>query len=1339
MIRNGIGRTILAAMVVFAAVTPVLGWWDTIVKNWAYPPLVKAYEAETLTGVPKEAVKADEMSTGKLAVEMSPGGAVLAFTQELKPSTYVVYIVGRSPRPEDVGDSGALPPFFFTVSITDPEGAVQRYRLRAAYQYAYMLNAGSEEMQRCYFHAFATGRYKIEIATGQGTTAKPLLVDRLELRDALGNCANKAGKTARTMVSDEDLKNLRGGTLKPVDLLPPGEVVARCQAYFAAFPPINAPRNGSAKPGHFKEKDRLPADTALTGWKVTEPNQPWAIENAELKATYTVADYLAGKVLPGPLADDGWGVTVGNLTYTWGEPTPVGGTFTVIAPSFQDRVVKLVDQMIRKSAEYEKTGDPKAGLEGAAILLAFAYHYPALDFRAQAAWPGTYSRNGFANHIGGGMVISGLLQGHAIRDYVKAYDRLFDFIKANEKAFAEAVGTKVPWVKSQGDLIRLLDVSIIQHTADANMRGDAAGDSLKMTLALTMAALCQGANDISQKWVDAIISNIPMGMIESGGLEDLAYGELGRDGLVSKGSGGYSKGSIMALMDVVMMLREYKRLGGKVAVDLADFQSYPWMRDALYAPINLRVAGGWAPLLGDYGDPLRTREVYYDTGTTQKNEQKSYYRDCWRLTRDPVFAFMTARYGRNMETAEEWAMIEAQAKTVRNPLDTLPPRILDDLGLAILEIGQSFGGFTNKAAATLRYGAAHTHGHNDGLDLAVWGKGMRAISDLAAREGSPSPRLQKLHNTVEVDRKSMNNEDETIPGYGWLNAFAPFAGVQYADASQRARSHPQLTEYRRGAALIEVGAEDAYVFNIQRVAGGAVHTWCAHANQNDRFDVNAKLTPATSPEALDYLKGFKTPETQVGEVYAVSNLFLRPAEGKAPAEVIATWRLHPRAEQAFRFEQLPDDRKVFARWRLFGHADDALYAANGTSDKYRYDMTFLFVQNPKVAEAGSVYPSLAEVYQGKPVVQLARLIKTDNAGKGAAQAVGLEVQLPDGVTDLCLSGPADGLVRKAEGGVSFDGLFGFIRKDKAGLERAVLVGGTALDAAGLSIRLPRSRITGEVVAIDPAANACRVKGDFRDVNLVGRIVPFVSPAGRSFAFTVVDQKPAAGGVTLMLKEKIKIFQSAIEHVDEAKGEITVMAEPYNLKGDKHAYDNTEIGNETGKKRWPSKIVCESRWMIVKTPIAEADLDVVDGKRTLNLIGTTKDQAKEGKNLLTLEVTRLEPATGTIYYKLPAESPYDIEGWCYVGRSLVNKAGKQWKATYPGFEFKIVAEGPVKATDFTDANGDGRAVLSLYRLTPGYALAVPAAVSVRRTAPGAYEFESFTPADIKVDGAKVTRK
>ncbi len=1336
ILKNASGMLVVSAVL---AAAPAFGWWDTIVKNWAYPPLVEAYEAESLAGVAKAAVRPDALAPSGSAVEMAPGGAVLAFSRELQPSTYVVYLVGRSPREADIGDPGALPPFFFTVSITDPAGAVQRYRLRAAYQYAYALTQGPEEMQRCYFNALSPGTYKIEIATGAGTTAKPVLVDRLELRDALGNGTKKAGKTARTMMSDEDLRNLRGGELKKVEPMPKEEVVARCQAYQAAFPPLNAPRQATAKPGHFKEQDRVVPDSALAGWKATAPDQPWAIANTNLKAVYTVDDFLAGKTLPGPLADDGWGVTVGSLTYTWGEPEPAGGTFCVVAPLFQERLDKLVDTMIRKAKEYQTTGDPKAGLEGSAILLAFAHFYPALDFRAQASWTGLYGRYGFANHVGGGMVISGLLQGHAIKGYVEAYDQLFDFIKTNEIAFAEAAGRTTPWVKSPSDLYRFLDMNILQRTADANMRGDAAGDSLKMTLALTMNALCQGPNEISQQWVDAIVKNIPMGMIESGGLEDLAYGELARDGLVSKGSGGYSKGSVMSLMDVVMMLREYKKLGGTVAVDLADFKRYPWMRDALYAPIALRVAGGWTPLLGDYGDPLRFREVYFDTGPTHKNSSKPYYLDCWRLTKDPAFAFMAYRYGRSTETPEEWAAIEAQAKTVRNPLNTQPSRALDDLGLAILEVGQQTDIFTNKAAVTLRYGAAHTHGHNDGLDLAVWGKGMRAITDLAAREGSPSPRLHKMHNTVEVDRESMNNEDSTIPGYGWLNTLVRADGVEYADASQRARSHPQLTEYRRGAALIAVGQDEAYVFTVQRVAGGTVHTWCAHANQNDQFDVNAALAPATSPDVQEYLKGYKTPDTPVGAAYAVSNLFPRPAEGKAPASLVTTWRLHPRAEKAFLGENLADDRKVFARWRLFGHEGDRLMAAQGTSGKYNYDMTFCYVQNTNVPASGSVFPSLAEVYQGQPVVQLVKALTVEKAGEGAAKAVGVEVGLPDGVRDLCLSGPADGVARQVEGGAAFDGLFGFIRRDKAGLDRAVLVGGTALEAPGLSIRLPRGKIVGTVIATDPEANACTVKGDFKDVNLVGCLVPFVSPNGRSFAFTVTGQTAVEGGVRLALKEKMKIFQSSIEQVDEAKGEISVRAEPYNLKGDKHAYDDTEIGNEGSTKRWPSRIVCETRWMIVKTPITEADLDGTDGTRTLTLMGSKTDGDKAGKPVLTLEVTRVEPATGTLYYKMPSESPYDIEGWCYVSRELVNAKGKRWKGTFPGFEYKIVATGPVKAADFTDANRDGRSVLSLYRLAPGYTLSIPASVSVRRTGPAAYAVRSFAPAEVKVAGAPVARE
>jgi len=1322
----------LATVLVSAAVA--FGWWDTIVKKWKYPPLVESYEAEGLTD---KSVTSDELAHSGKAVAMTQKGPSLVLTRELDASSYGVYIWARSPRAEDVGDPGGMRPVYFRLSIANAAtGKSESYRIRAAYQHVYPLYYGPEDVARCFFVAPVKGRYRIEIAVGGGSTGAPLLVDRIELRDILGNCAGKRGKTQRTMISDDELKNLRGGPLKPVAALPAEEVIARCRAYWASFPPPNAPRQGSANPAHYREKDRVPKPEALRAWAMNELDEPWMLLERKKGLKYTLADVKAGRGISDPFIDDGWGMTVTGLTHTWGEPKPVGGTFSIIAPLFQKRLTQLVGLMKKKAEEFEKTGDPKAGLEGTAILLALAWNYPLLDYRTQAAWPGNYSRFYFTNHIGGGIVGRGLPEGHAVRAYVRTYDRLFDFIKANP-ALADFLGTKVPGVRTIDDVVRFLDANFLQRTADVIMRGDVAGDPLKMSRALTMAAICQGANDISQKWVDTMFREIPMGMIEPGGLVDMAWSNLGRDGLVSKGSGGYSKGSIMAFLEIFVLLRRYRELGGNVPGDLTDVRKYPWFAQALYAPINLRTAGGWVPLIGDYGDPLRTREVYFDRGPRHSGNfgAKPYYLEAWRLTGDPAFAYLAARYAkRTTESPAEWTRLGEEATKTRDPLNIVPPRALDDFGLAILETGQEFDDYTKKRAVTLRYGHGHTHGHNDGLSMSVFGKGMRAISDLAARRGSPSPRSQKMHSTVEVDRSGMNNGDPLAAGYGWLNAFAPFKGVQYVNAGQRARSHPQLKVYRRGVALIDVGNEDSYIFNTFRVAGGKVHTWCAHANQNDSFEVNAELKPAASGEARAYLGGFKTPQTKFDARYMLKDLLPQPVEGAAPDSLTATWRLHPRAVKRFLYKDLPDDQRVFARWRLFGHGGNALYAANGTSSRYRYDMTFLYVQAKDAPPEGNVFPALAEVYQGQPVVQSARLLKVENAGAGASACVALAVDLGGGLSDVCLSGPGDGVSRKVESGIEFDGTFGFVRRDAQGVARAVLVGGRRLATGDLSIELPAGAITGEVVATDPARNTCVVMGNLEGAQLAGRIVHFVAPNGYKYAYTVARAEPAAGEVRLHLKERLKIFQSAVARVDAASGEISLVAEPYNLKADQNAYSFTEAANESGNKRWPANIITNTRWMAVKTAVADADIPDAngDGRRTLALIGGPKDKDTSGKPILTMEVTRVDAAGGIIYFKTPAK-PYDIGGWNYVGRVMTGESGKKWKATYPGIEYKVVVEGDLTPEDFDDADHDGRHVLSLYRFRPGFRMELPNAISLERTAPGRYVAESVTKATVRAQG------
>ena len=1317
----------------FAAIllqSTVFGWWDMAVKRWKLPPTIASYEAEELV---KEGVVEDGLAPNGKAVEMKEGSPPLTFTRDLKHSTYCVYVVARSPRKEDIGAAVAMKPFYFHVKVEGPDGIAASYRIRAVYQHVYALVYGPQEIVRAYFVAPVDGTYTVTVSVGPHTEAGPLWVDRVDLSDVLFNCAGPGQKKDRYMISDAARAG-RAANPVTVKLPPAAKIQEVCESLWQSFPPMNASRRGfSARGGSYLEKDRLPKyytpqqirkGEGPKGWEMNAIGGPWKLTNTAEKLEFTPEDWAAHKAIEVPYRDDGWGKTYTGLHQVRKPDQETGGTWSLIGQHFQNRLVGLRRELFGAGSAFAGKGDLNAGLRGTALLLAFAYHYPALDYRAQVNWGSGFYRFGFTNHVGGGIVGAGQVEGHVVRDYIKVYDQLFDFIKDNQ-ALADFLNTKLPWIKTPDDVITFLDTQWLRLTVDRSFRKDVAGRSLKMTRAVVMAALCQGPNEVSDAWIKRLFTDTGLGLFESGSLEDLYYSFIGRDGVSAEASGGYSKGKIMGYVEVLDMLRRYEKVGGKLPVAVTDFSRFPFLAEEMRSPIRLRVAGGWVPLIGDYGDPLRLRETYFDG---QKRSRANYLTS-WRLVGGADFAFLTQRYGKMDTPDDEWAKLTEEAKTVRDPLNTQKPRVFDDFGMAILEMDQDTDDFKQKKAAVLRYGTGHTHGHNDGLSVSVFGKGMRAISDLAARYGTPNPRLQKMHNTVEVDESSMNNSGDTVPGGGWLNVFAPCGEVQYVDASYRAVSHPQLKVCRRGVALIEVDDDDGYLFSVQRVAGGKVHTFCAHANLNDSFETNATLGPLTSEAGKNYLKGFKPDANEVpagGKYgkYAQPELLPAPLEGIAPDITTATWRLDHRCDAAFhrlaKGASLPEDQRIYSRWRLFGHAGDRAYAANATSRQYRYDMSFIFVQNRNVGEAGSIYPALAEVYQGSPVIQQARSLKVTDPGTGASSCIAIEVALPDGTVDLCMSGPADGAMRRIEGGYSFDGMFGFVRLKGGKVVRSVLVGGTALKGPGLDLTSKEAVLAGKVESLDLKRNAVVMSGITDPDALQGRVVQFVDPKGRAWSFTVDTAERSEGGVKLVLRERMKIFQTEVRHIDEATGTIETVAEAHMLKADGTWYDFTTMTNESATATWTARAVCDSKWMMVKTPMNGRDVPDVDGdgKRTLKLVATEKDAENAEKGLevgdaaLVMEVTRVDEEEGIFHYRMPAERTYQLDGWAYVSRTIVSESGKTWMATYPGSDHKLAVEGKIAQEQFDDVDGDGRAVLSLYRLSEGFQLRTPTVTEYR---------------------------
>jgi hypothetical protein len=156
----------------------------------------------------------------------------------------------------------------------------------------------------------------------------------------------------------------------------------------------------------------------------------------------------------------------------------------------------------------------------------------------------------------------------------------------------------------------------------------------------------------------------------------------------------------------------------------------------------------------------------------------------------------------------------------------------------------------------------------------------------------------------------------------------------------------------------------------------------------------------------------------------------------------------------------------------------------------------------------------------------------------------------------------------------------------------------------------------------------------------------------------------------------------------------------------------------------------------------------DGRRVVKLIGNSYDKdAKDaqgnslyGKTLLEMEVTRVTPDGETFYYKFPKDETYQRGGWAYAYRTMVNEDGtRKWTAKYPGSSFIWRLEGGFKATDFTDADGDGKVKLSACLFGPGDLMTLDAAVSVARAdAPGVYEVQSNVPLTLGLPRGEWTR-
>lgn len=250
-------RLILATVVGWLLQSTLWGWWDTQVMSVKETPRIAEIEAEKAAPGGGAAVLDDQppfgpAAGGGKAVELKPGAGSLTWTLRLEPSVYKLLAIARVAKADPVANGTPEWPLSARMTVTGPGGkAVGDWSMPVNYLNTYYDTA------RMLFPAHEAGDYTIVFSTTAASGA-PLLVDRLELRDELGNTLKKGFKKGRYLTTEAELAQLRktkGGPppgLEPK--LDPTGRVGRVEAFRKAWGDSYASWNTPER-GHWPVKD----------------------------------------------------------------------------------------------------------------------------------------------------------------------------------------------------------------------------------------------------------------------------------------------------------------------------------------------------------------------------------------------------------------------------------------------------------------------------------------------------------------------------------------------------------------------------------------------------------------------------------------------------------------------------------------------------------------------------------------------------------------------------------------------------------------------------------------------------------------------------------------------------------------------------------------------------------------------------------------------------------------------------------------------------------------------------------------------------------------------------
>jgi len=890
-------------------------------------------------------------------------------------------------------------------------------------------------MQGFHFHILNDGDYiaSFSVTPKAMETAEILYV---QLVDQLANLPDVPVK------EEQNLAQGRTAQLKTLT----AERQRRDDFIWASLPPLNVHLQVHGQVKEFREP---PAGAPVGKWvlkaydgvrypRANETFTPLDFIDQETKQVFPHDKVVAGEPWPGALPDDGTGIFLRKADY----PDLLHDIYYCSrAVALGHRVQVYLGLLgvwdyrgLSLPQQYFEKGDPNVGHDAALALVRLAWDWPALemnlheirlcthapDFEFNTDW--SLRRNGKYFYDG--------WSGDNFVELLRAYDQVFPYIKDNQ-VFADAVHRFIPWVKTPQDVVRLLDRYLVfAGVRDFNERG-----LIRAAPVEEIAAQVMGVHPLTVKWFDltrAYANIYPA----RGTYQELYATALPRNGAYYIGSFMvYAFGACQDTLKKAHAMAVAKQKGVSPIMDLSDVGRYRKVKAAGQFLLDIFTAGGFPLTVGDAsGGPHTGLEAEKRLRAAKESSEIAF-----RLWGDARHAWLLQHLHGNK--SPEVAQVAAG---VKNPLLHQYSRVVPNEA-AVVELGSEETDVTRKTSMMLRLGVGQGHAHHDQLDLNIFAMGLPITVDLACRnEGNnwsrPGAAWSFLHNHAiahtDLDPRNAGNRS----GEPWLRAFAPpLLRGSYVSADGK-------ETLERDVILMEVGDSGTYyAFDLQRVKGGNLHTWCFHGCESESVEVNTPMVAAEDHRWLSRLlegtrKAGKAPAT----LHATWTMTRRPRQVKhnfSGGGVINTVACEPTVLGNRYNPNLPEVR---VRATLLGRGGDDVLQGDAYSQAYSYCFPFLWVQAQAQPDKATLYPAVYEWYRGTtPVVAKAELVRSEP----------LTVQV------MTTTGQQDTYILSGEAFIA-------ISRDAKGLRWARLSGGIELVSEELRMRAARAKYATIVTEMD---------------------------------------------------------------------------------------------------------------------------------------------------------------------------------------------------------------------------------------------------------------------------------